>query len=221
MKEDHSQQEEDQSSNLININNNNNRNNDNIDPNTNNGMMASKKESISNFHDLNLKFGHKLNLNYSDFDRQKGCLSPRFLFKKRKNDTDIASKPQNADVSIDKSILDNINPFILLDIRTANSLKCTFDTLLDFVQDTYFTQEAKDEGESLPESKASLNGPAFRFTSLDLLINPLRQKFIWELWSPYELALFHCCICKFGTNFEFYENIVRLYYLLRLFINAL
>jgi len=51
----------------------------------------------------------------------------------------------------------------------------------------------------------------FKFSSLDLLLNPLRQKYIWETWSPYEVALFECCICKFGKNFDIYPKIVNIY----------
>jgi hypothetical protein len=53
------------------------------------------------------------------------------------------------------------------------------------------------------------NPNLFKFSSLDLLVNPLRQKFIWETWSPYEVALFECCICKFGKNFDLYPKIVK------------
>lgn len=53
------------------------------------------------------------------------------------------------------------------------------------------------------------NPNLFKFSSLDLLVNPLRQKFIWETWSPYEIALFECCICKFGKNFDLYPKIVK------------
>jgi hypothetical protein len=58
-------------------------------------------------------------------------------------------------------------------------------------------------------SSNSANPNLFKFSSLDLLINPLRSKFIWETWSPYEIALFECCICKFGKNFDLYPRIVN------------
>lgn len=101
MKEDNSQQDEDQISNKIINNNNSNTLHNSHTERTKETVL--KKESKPNFHELNLKFGHKLNLNYSDFDRQKGCLSPRLLFKKRKNDSEIIPRLQNPDIPIENS----------------------------------------------------------------------------------------------------------------------
>lgn len=50
----------------------------------------------------------------------------------------------------------------------------------------------------------------FKFSSLDLLMNPLRKKFVFEMWNPYEIALFECCVSKFNKNFDLYPKIVCL-----------
>ena len=147
-----------------------------------------EKEKKEN--ELKEKFMRKLNINYSEFDSQKGTTSPRMLFKKRKlEDSTFLKKKENED---------NNNP---MNIKMANKLKNSFENLLDFVHETYFINDS-----NIPNEKE--NHCNFKFTSLDLLLNPLRQKFTWETWSPYEIALFYCCICKFGTNFQFYENII-------------
>ena len=55
----------------------------------------------------------------------------------------------------------------------------------------------------LPGNNNSHNSDnSFKFSSLDLLNNPLRKSFPLETLSPYEIALFNCWICKFGTNFD-------------------
>lgn len=139
------------------------------------------------------------NLNYSDFDTQKGSLSPRMLFKKRKSDYNEQSQ---------KHYNESTNKAENRNIKIANKLKESFDSLMDFVHDTYFSiDNTHDNTQNSNENSNNTTG--FKFTSLDLLINPLRQKFTWETWSPYEIALFHCCICKFGPNFDFFGDIVR------------
>ena len=82
---------------------------------------------------------------------------------------------------------------------------------MDFIHDTYFTENPFENpiNHGPSDKETSPCSPTnFKFTSLDLLINPLRQKFPWETWSPYEIALFHCCICKFGQKFNIFEKII-------------
>ena len=147
-------------------------------------LQREKKEN-----ELKEKFMRQLNINYSEFDSQKGTTSPRLLFKKRKiDDSYLMKKKEN----------EHNYP---MNIKMANKVKNSFENLLDFVHETYFMND-----NNIPNEKE--NHYNFKFTSLDLLLNPLRQKFTWETWSPYEIALFYCCICKFGTNFQFYENII-------------
>lgn len=74
------------------------------------------------------------------------------------------------------------------------------DKYIDIVNDLYFTpaEESQEQKEM-----------QFKFSSLDLLISPLRSQIPLEKWSPYEIALFNCCICKFGKNFEIFEKIIK------------
>jgi hypothetical protein len=61
-------------------------NNDNMNNNTQN-------EKKLNFFEMKLKFSNKINIDYSNFDYQKGEYSPKFLFRKRKFE-DIEIKQQ-------------------------------------------------------------------------------------------------------------------------------
>jgi hypothetical protein len=114
----------------------------------------------------------------------------------------------------------------------GNKIKSTFENYLDFVHESYFNNETttnnhysntnisnsssingnlQNEDNIQIDEKKNINNSknGFRFSSLDLLVNPLRQKFIWETWSPYEISLFECCVCKFHKNFDFYAKIVK------------
>ena len=138
-----------------------------------------------------------LQIKFNEFDPQKGGLSPRMLFRKRKNeDTTIYFKKN-------KNGEDILGPTI----KKETKIKNAFEALLDYVREVYFTND-----HSLNETNSNNNthnaDNSFKFTSLDLLINPLRKSYPWETWSPYEIALFNCCICKFGTNFDLYLNII-------------
>jgi hypothetical protein len=77
------------------------------------------------------------------------------------------------------------------DIKVANKIRITYDNYLDFVHDSYFgdnTSNNKDLNSQHCNSSLTLDDTLqswnnnFKFTSLDLLVNPLRQKFIWETW---------------------------------------
>lgn len=48
----------------------------------------------------------------------------------------------------------------------------------------------------------------FKLTSLDFLINPLRSSLPFEKWSPYEIAVFQSCICKYGRDFELIHKFI-------------
>ena len=49
----------------------------------------------------------------------------------------------------------------------------------------------------------------FKLSSLDFLLNPLRDPQPFEKWSPYEIACFEASICKFGKDFELINKIIR------------
>ena len=51
---------------------------------------------------MNLKFRNKINIDYTDFDFQKGEQSPKFLFRKRKFENFDNSKGSNALKDSDK-----------------------------------------------------------------------------------------------------------------------
>ena len=135
-------------------------------------------------------------LKFSDFDPQKGGLSPRILFRKRKSeDTTIYFKKN-------KNGEDILGPTI----KKEKKIKNAFEALLDYVREVYFTNDHSSIETNISNNSDCIDN--FQFTSLDLLINPLRKSFPWETWSPYEIALFNCCICKFGTNFDLYLKII-------------
>jgi hypothetical protein len=50
----------------------------------NNDNTSIESEKKLNFFEMNLKFSNKINIDYSDFDFQKGEQSPKFLFRKRR-----------------------------------------------------------------------------------------------------------------------------------------
>jgi hypothetical protein len=52
---------------------------------TNDNTTIESKKKLS-FFEMNLKFINKINIDYSDFDFQKGEQSPKFLFRKRRNE---------------------------------------------------------------------------------------------------------------------------------------
>jgi hypothetical protein len=153
---------------------------------------AKKKFS---FFELNLKLKNKINTDYAEYDAQKGDLSPRLLFRKRKPDQDL-----NIKMSSYNNYYNNIEEKPSIP-KTVNKIKNHFENYLDLVHDSYFAYN---------EAELDTNDiKTFKFSSLDLLINPLRQKFIFETWSPYDIALFECCVCKFGKNFDIYTKVIK------------
>lgn len=88
------------------------------------------------------------------------------------------------------------------------------ESYLDFVNESYFSEGGLNKNNndlSLKEEEGSedKNENKFKFTSLDLLLNPLRSPFPFEKWSPYEIALFQACICKYGKDFELFKDIIK------------
>ena len=85
--------------------------------NTNQLNNHSESDKKLNFFEMNLKFRNKINIDYTDFDFQKGEHSPKFLFRKRKlennenNDQQNFSKENNSEkISTNKnSSRNNIN----------------------------------------------------------------------------------------------------------------
>ena len=57
------------------------------------------------------------------------------------------------------------------------------------MREVYFTNNQSIEETNILSNSTHNNDDSFKFTSLDLLINPLRKSFPWETWSPYEIAL--------------------------------
>lgn len=166
-------------------------------------QQKNKKDSKSieekgKVYDENEFLQGDLQIKFNEFDSQKGGLSPRMLFRKRKSeDTSIYFKKN-------KNGEDILGPTI----KKETKIKNAFEALLDYVREVYFTNNQSIDESNILNNNTHNNDDSFKFTSLDLLINPLRKSFPWETWSPYEIALFNCCICKFGTNFDLYLNII-------------
>ena len=154
-------------------------------------QQKNKKDSKSieekgKVYDENEFLQGDLQIKFNEFDSQKGGLSPRMLFRKRKNeDTSIYFKKN-------KNGEDILGPTI----KKETKIKNAFEALLDYVREVYFTNNQSNDETNILSNSTHNNDDSFKFTSLDLLINPLRKSFPWETWSPYEIALFNCCICK-------------------------
>lgn len=200
--------------------------NNNIVPNTMNNNINNEAKKKLSFFELNLKYKNRINIDYTEYDSQKGDNSPRLLFKKRKLDANSSNYTQNSS-SKDINILDEkgIVYFYYLGNKTANRIKNTFENYLDYVHDSYFTVDTSTSMNTNTNNNISSNNNddinnydslimdkkvnCFKFSSLDLLVNPLRSKFIFETWSPYDIALFECCVCKFGKSFDLYPKIIK------------
>ena len=86
----------------------------------NNDNVTIETEKKLNFFEMNLKFRNKINVEYSDFDLQKGEQSPKFLFRKRKHDNSENKQQQN-NIKEDKINNSNIcNKNIVLQDETSN-----------------------------------------------------------------------------------------------------
>ena len=72
---------------------------------SNNNLIGNKK--TKSFFEIIMKYNNKININYDDFDFQKGENSPRLLFKKRKHDNNIDYLNYGKDLNTTSSI--NIN----------------------------------------------------------------------------------------------------------------
>ena len=105
--------------------------------------------------------------------------------------------------------------------KVACKINEVFENYLDFVHESYFAND-KDSINSEKSTNSATNNSSdepfkeednekqnnFKFSSLDLLMNPLRKKHIFEMWNPFEIALFESCVCKFNKNFDLYPKIV-------------
>ena len=112
--------------------------------------------------------------------------------------------------------------------KVSCKIKGVFENYLDFVHESYFTND-KDSINSEKSTNSGTNNYLdepykeednknlnnFKFSSLDLLMNPLRKKHIFEMWNPFEIALFECCVCKFNKSFDLYLKIVIFLYKIR------
>ncbi len=75
---------------------------ENLSQTNNNINSISESEKKLNFFEMNLKFRNKINIDYTDFDFQKGEHSPKFLFRKRKFENFDGSKQMNTSKENDK-----------------------------------------------------------------------------------------------------------------------
>jgi hypothetical protein len=127
-----------------------------------------------------LNFSKELELDYKDLDPQKGNFSPRILYNTENNFDFMESTNTSFQISINNIV----------------------ESYIDLVNKIYFSSFLNPLQELESKDK-------FKMTSLDFLMNPLRQSMPFEMWSPYEVALFQCCICKFGKDFELFTKIIK------------
>jgi hypothetical protein len=76
---------------------------------SNNINNVSESEKKLNFFEMNLKFRNKINIDYTDYDLQKGEHSPKFLFRKRKFENFDNSKQANTIKESDKQNANSIS----------------------------------------------------------------------------------------------------------------
>ncbi len=129
----------------------------------------------------NIDITKELEIEYKDIDPQKGALSPRELFSNKKTHHDLID-----------------NRYII------DKIENTVEAYCGLVNDFYFNNEIKE----ITEEADSEMSTEFKMSSLDFLINPLRTPLPFEMWSPYEIALFEACLCKFGRDFELISKII-------------
>ncbi len=84
-------------------------NSENIANQNNNVQIIPEAEKKLNFFEMNLKLRNKINIDYADFDFQKGESSPKYLFRKRKIDYSDNAKYLNNMKENDKSFINNIS----------------------------------------------------------------------------------------------------------------
>ena len=193
--------------------------------------QINEKNKKFSFFEQNMKYKLKINIDYSDIDKQKSEISPKMLFKKRKLEAYENSTINNEDKN--NNLNNNLNQSLGSNNQKINAkLKQCFERYLDFVHYSYFSSfenmintntnqiisnqnQSQNVNYDPPNTVVEENEDTtktmgnFRFSSLDLLINPLRQKFPFESWSPYEVALFECCICKYNKSFDMFSRIVN------------
>lgn len=149
----------------------------------------SKDKSYSQNNDLYI--------DYSNIDQQKYCLSPRDLFiNKQTQQNQTNQLNQIETISFNEKIINKIENFV--------------QSYCDLVNEYYFS--GIDQSNNINDNNnisVSNDENQFKLSSLDFLINPLRSPFPFEQWSPYEIALFQSCLCKFGKDFELIERIMK------------
>ena len=154
------------------------------------------KDEITTKLNNNINITKELEIDYKDIDPQKANISPRNLFNQIHKINNINSMSiENSPISTDYN--SNSNSFI------NKKIENTLESYLDLVKDYYFKEDFKRD-----EYKDEINESKFKLSSLDFLLNPLRTPMPFEMWSPYEIALFESCLCKFGRDFELIGKII-------------
>ena len=97
----------------------------------------------------------------------------------------------------------------------TNKVAKGFENYLDLISSLYYgylpSSSAAREAESEEREKEG-----FKFTVLDRMLSPIRVDLPFgilcslklEKWSPKEIVLFECGICKFGKDFVKIQEIV-------------
>ena len=181
---------------------------DNID----NHIKPDQNCQTNQFLKKDILFNKEINVDYSEIDPQKGCNSPRDLFKpildsRLNQKIAINSNYFNYTINNFNQLKEGTEPPTIKELINSDKDISKFilyehytENYLDFVNETYFTSIENTD----PEEEKR-----FKFTSLDFLLNPLRTPLPFEKWSPYEIALFESCICKYGKDFELFIQIIK------------
>lgn len=186
-----------------------------------------------------------LDIDYTELDHQKGCNSPRELFKQIIDDKISKnhefkiyaySKEKECGENNYKDVLYKSKEDEEVEYKDFQQINCKsicldkysfydshIEDYLDYVNELYFSTPFlskmknninkcfpinKKKNEDIDTAFGSSSN-RFKFTSLDFLLNPLRTSLPFERWSPYEIALFEACICKFGKDFELFKIIIK------------
>jgi hypothetical protein len=183
-------------------------------------------------HIINKNIQNKLcNTNTNYYNICSNSLNNKFKDKelKENKDKDIKESKDIKDFKDEQSNTENKNDELLSkkianvpvsNIISSKNVEDQFlflehisESYLDFVNESYFSvndnTKVNNDLNLNEEDSDVKNDNKFKFTSLDLLMNPLRSHFPFEKWSPYEIALFQACICKYGKDFELFKEIIK------------
>lgn len=84
------------------------------------------------------------------------------------------------------------------------------ESMLGIVSVMYYGTQFSTQPTSQQDSKlAPSSSNDFQLSTLEMLTNPLRRPTPFEIWSPYEIALFEACMCKYGPVFAHYRKYIR------------